>query len=239
MKYEAVIFDLFHTLVSVTASGDPGPQPYEVVGVPEDEWFAAWRRHEERRLKGQCESVVEIVSGVIRDLGLEPLPELCERVCATRRHRFRHAMVNVIAEVLDGLQRLRPRVAKLGLMSDTDFDEIASWQESPLAPLFDAALSSCYEGVAKPEPAFYRLAAQRLGVDPAQCIYAGDGARDEHVGARAMGMSPVLVTWCLERKAPERVPALAQGCDAVVRYPGDVIELLMEQARQRQHGTYR
>ena len=226
MKYDAVIFDLFHTLVSVTASGDPGPQPYEVVGVPEDEWFAAWRRHEERRLKGQCESVVEIVSDVIRDLGLEPLPELCERVCATRRHRFRHALVNVTTEVLDGLRGLRPRVAKLGLMSDTDFDEIASWQESPLASLFDVALFSCYEGVAKPELAFYRLATQRLGVEPTRCIYAGDGATDEHVGAREMGMSPVLVTWCLERKAPERIPALAQRCDAVVRYPGDVIKLL-------------
>jgi putative hydrolase of the HAD superfamily len=229
MKYEAVIFDLFHTLVSVTASGDPGPQPYEVVGVPEDEWFAAWRRHEERRLRGQCGSVVEVVSDVIRDLGLEPLPELCERVCATRRYRFRHALVNVVDEVLDGLRKLRPRVAKLGLMSDTDFDEIASWQESPLAPLFDVALFSCYEGVAKPEPAFYWLAAQHLDVDPTRCIYAGDGARDELVGARKVGMSPVLVTWHLESKAPERIPALAQRCDAVVRYPGDVIELLMEQ----------
>jgi len=70
MKYEAVIFDLFHTLVSVTASGDPGPQPYEVVGVPEEEWFAVWRRHEERWLKGQCGSVTEIVSDVVRDLEL-------------------------------------------------------------------------------------------------------------------------------------------------------------------------
>jgi putative hydrolase of the HAD superfamily len=226
MKYEAVIFDLFHTLVSVTASGDPGPQPYEVVGVPEDEWFTVWRRHEERRLRGQCGSVAEIVSDVIRDLGLEPLPELSERVCATRRHRFRHALVNVRTEVLNGLQRLRTKVTKLGLMSDTDFDEIASWQESPLASLFDVALFSCYEGVAKPELAFYRLTTQRLGVDPTRCIYAGDGARDEHVGAREMGMSPVLVTWYLERKAPERILALARGCDAVVRYPGDVIELL-------------
>jgi len=226
MKYEAVIFDLFHTLVSVTASGDPGPQPYEVVGVPEDEWFAVWRRHEERRIRGQCGSVAEVVSDVIHDLGLEPLPALCERVCATRRRRFRHALVNIRTEVLNGLQRLRTKVAKLGLMSDTDFDEIASWQESPLAPLFDVALFSCYEGVAKPELAFYRLTTQRLGVDPPQCIYAGDGARDEHVGAREIGMSPVLVTWHLESKAPERIPALAQGCDAVVRYPGDVIELL-------------
>jgi len=112
-------------------------------------------------------------------------------------------------------------------------------QESPLASLFDVALFSCYEGVAKPEPAFYRLTAQCLGVDPTRCLYAGDGARDEHVGAREIGMSPVLVTWCLERKAPERIPTLAQGCDAVVRYPGDVIELLMEQARQRQHGRHR
>jgi FMN phosphatase YigB (HAD superfamily) len=119
-------------------------------------------------------------------------------------------------------------VTKLGLMSDADFDEIVSWKESPLAPLFDVALFSCYEGVAKPELAFYWLATQRLGVDPTRCIYAGDGARDEHVGAREMGMSPVLVTWCLERKAPERIPVLAQGCDAVVRYPGDVIELLMK-----------
>jgi FMN phosphatase YigB (HAD superfamily) len=228
MKYDAVIFDLFHTLVSVTASGDPGPQPYEVVGVPEDEWFAAWRRHEERRIKGQCSSVAEIVADVVRDLGLEPLPELCERVCATRRHRFRHGLMNIIPEVLNGLQRLRPRVAKLGLMSDADFDEIASWQESPLAPLFDVALFSCYEGVAKPDPTFYRLAAQRLDVDPTRCIYAGDGARDEHLGARKAGMSPVLVTWYLESKAPERIPALAQCCDAVVRSPGDVIRLLEE-----------
>ncbi len=124
---------------------------------------------------------------------------------------------------------LRPRIAKLGLMSDTDFDEIASWQESPLAPLFDVALFSCYEGVAKPEPAFYRLTTQRLDVDPMRCIYAGDGARDEHVGAREMGMSPVLVTWSLESSAPECILALAQRCDAVVRYPGDVIELLMGQ----------
>jgi putative hydrolase of the HAD superfamily len=113
-------------------------------------------------------------------------------------------------------------------MSDTDFDEIASWQESPLASLFDVALFSCYEGVAKPEPAFYRLAIQRLGVDPTRCIYAGDGGRSELGGAREMGMSPVLVTWHLESKAPERIPALAQDCDAVVRYPGDVIELLEE-----------
>jgi putative hydrolase of the HAD superfamily len=229
VKYEAVIFDLFHTLVSLTASGDPGPRPFEVVGVPEDEWFAAWRRHEERRVRGQCGSVAEVVADVIRDLGLEPLPELCARVCATRRHRFRHGLVNVVAEVLNGLRRLRPRVAKLGLMSDADFDEIASWQESPLAPLFDVALFSCYEGVAKPNPAFYHLAAQHLGVDPTRCIYAGDGARDEHVGARRVGMSPVLVTWSLESSAPERIPALAQPCDAVVRYPGDVIGLLMGQ----------
>ena len=174
--------------------------------------------------------MAEIVADVIRDLGLEPLPELCERVCTTRRHRFRHGLVNVVTEVLDGLRRLRPRVAKLGLMSDTDFDEIASWQESPLAPLFDVALFSCYEGVAKPEPTFYRLATQRLDVDPTRCIYAGDGGRNELVGAREMCMSPVLVTWYLESRTPERIPALAQRCDAVVRYPGDVIELLEEQS---------
>jgi hypothetical protein len=41
-----------------------------------------------------------------------------------------------------------------------------------------------------------------------------------------MGMSPVLVMWYLECEALERIPALVPGCDAIVRYLGDMIELL-------------
>ena len=52
---------------------------------------------------------------------------------------------------------------------------------------------SATAGLAKPDPAIYRLAADGLGVEPADCLFVGDGANDELRGARDVGMTPVLI----------------------------------------------
>ena len=52
---------------------------------------------------------------------------------------------------------------------------------------------SCKEGVKKPEPQIYTLAAEKLGVDPEDCLYIGDGSSNELTGATAVGMHPVLI----------------------------------------------
>lgn len=48
--------------------------------------------------------------------------------------------------------------------------------------------------VRKPAPEPLLLAASRLGVDPAQCLYVGDDARDVEA-ARAAGMPSVAALW--------------------------------------------
>ncbi|WP_308447807.1 HAD family hydrolase [Micromonospora sp. AKA38] len=48
--------------------------------------------------------------------------------------------------------------------------------------------------LAKPAPAIYRLAAERLGVRPAECVFVGDGADGELAGARAVGMTAFRTT---------------------------------------------
>lgn len=48
--------------------------------------------------------------------------------------------------------------------------------------------------VRKPSPEPLWLAASRLGVDPAQCLYVGDDARDVEA-ARAAGMPSVAALW--------------------------------------------
>ena len=58
--------------------------------------------------------------------------------------------------------------------------------------LFDAVVESREAGVRKPEPAFYRIACERLGVEPAACVFLDDLGINLKP-ARAMGMATIKV----------------------------------------------
>ena len=45
-----------------------------------------------------------------------------------------------------------------------------------------------------PNPAIYRIAAERLGVAPAEFVFVGDGADGELAGAAAVGLSILRTT---------------------------------------------
>jgi epoxide hydrolase-like predicted phosphatase len=74
-----------------------------------------------------------------------------------------------------------------GLISNT-------WGMRPPADIdgmFDAVVLSGREGVRKPEPEIYLLAARRLGVRPQTCVFVDDVPVNVE-GARAVGMAGVL-----------------------------------------------
>ena len=56
-----------------------------------------------------------------------------------------------------------------------------------------AVVDSGVAGVAKPDPAIFRLALDALGVAPEHAIHVGDTPAADVVGARAAGVHPVLV----------------------------------------------
>ena len=225
MGYQAVIFDLFWTLVSLEAVGAGGPRLDELLGVPPERWGPAWLLYEDGRARGRYRTS-EVLALIASDLGLPHQPERWQELAASRRARFRQALLTVAPEVLRALRKLRALGLRLGLLSDADCDEVAAWPESPLAPLFDQAFFSCYEGLRKPEPEFYRRLCRRLGVEPQQCLYVGDGRSDEHLGARAVGMTPVLITHYLAQYAPERIEELTPRCDFVVGSVDELVERL-------------
>ena len=59
-----------------------------------------------------------------------------------------------------------------------------------LQQLFDAVLISGELGMHKPEPEIYRLAAERVGVDPGACLFVDD-LRENCEGAEAVGMRAI------------------------------------------------
>jgi putative hydrolase of the HAD superfamily len=72
----------------------------------------------------------------------------------------------------------------LGTMDDPRIGELLA--------LFDVVVESSVVGVRKPEPAFYELACERLGIDPTEAVFLDDLGINLKP-ARAMGMATIKV----------------------------------------------
>ncbi len=202
--YKVIFFDLFHTLINVTtAPGASGRYTADILGVGREEWNAA------------CFSAAHDITGptqqheVIRSLAhsLDPsIPiEKIDEAADERQRRFDYALLHVEPEVLSLLQQLRNRGLRLGLISNASTDEVAAWPDSPLSPLFDAAIFSCHCGFCKPQPEIYHHALQRMGVAVTEALFVGDGGSEEHQGARRVGLDNVLLTRYLAHYDEERL----------------------------------
>ena len=96
-------------------------------------------------------------------------------------------------EVPGVLARLRAGGARLAVVSNWDVSLHDVLERTALRPLVDAVVISAELGVAKPEPAIFRAALDRLGAGPDGALHLGDSLEDDVAGARAAGLEAVLV----------------------------------------------
>lgn len=87
---------------------------------------------------------------------------------------------------------------RLGIVSNIALDIRPALGRWGIADAIDAVILSYEVGFLKPDPRIFRLAADALGVDPADCLMIGDSAHDD-VGGAALGMPCLIVppdgTW--------------------------------------------
>jgi putative hydrolase of the HAD superfamily len=91
--------------------------------------------------------------------------------------------------MLDGVRSLRRTGVRTGLLSNSWGDGLA-YDPALLEELFDAWVISSEVGLRKPDPAIYSLAAERLGLTPAECVFVDD-LPGNLKPARALGMATV------------------------------------------------
>ncbi|WP_433392117.1 HAD family hydrolase [Micromonospora sp. KLBMP9576] len=184
-----VIFDLFHTLIQgADEERDRVVGEMAVmVGVAPDAlvaaYHASWR---DRLVRWDVEETIRILAG---RLGGTPTNDQVRRAGEHRRAFVRRVLHSVSADTLDVLDAIREDGHLLALISNATSDTAEAWPQNPLAHRFDVTVFSCDVGLSKPDPAIYRLAAERLGVGPAECVFVGDGADGELAGAAAVGMT--------------------------------------------------
>ncbi|MBX6334916.1 HAD family phosphatase [Candidatus Saccharibacteria bacterium] len=93
-------------------------------------------------------------------------------------------------EVFDYIRELKPRY-KIGMLSNVTRASLEQKVPKELLDLFDVLVLSGEAGLLKPDPAIYRLAAERLGVKSEEIVFTDD--HEEYVnGARAAGMHAIL-----------------------------------------------
>jgi putative hydrolase of the HAD superfamily len=109
------------------------------------------------------------------------------------RFDFERRVLKPRPDAVETLILLKNDGLKLGLISNCMPVTPIIWPETPFAALIDVPVFSCVEGIKKPDSRIYHLACDRLGVKPHDCLYIGDGARQELEGATAVGMKGVLL----------------------------------------------
>jgi putative hydrolase of the HAD superfamily len=104
-----------------------------------------------------------------------------------RLHDAWRASQALVPASLAAVRALRP-VYRTAILSNADLSLRFRLARAGVLPLFDAALVSAEEGMAKPEPAIYRLAAARLELPPEACLFVDDHGPNV-AAAREVGMT--------------------------------------------------
>ncbi|MCL2504026.1 MAG: HAD-IA family hydrolase [Coriobacteriia bacterium] len=108
-------------------------------------------------------------------------------------------------DVVPALVRLRKRGMRVGLISNWDSRLSGIVADLGLADLIDLVVSSADAGLYKPDPQIFIHALQGLGVEACRAAHVGDHVYADVVGARSVGMLPVLIDRRRKEKAAEGV----------------------------------
>lgn len=96
-------------------------------------------------------------------------------------------------DVTEALGRLRGNGLKLAVVSNWDVSLHEAIERCRLDGLVDHVISSAEAGAAKPDPAPFERALELTGLDPASVVHIGDEPELDVIGARAAGITPVLI----------------------------------------------
>ena len=132
---------------------------------------------------------------------------------------FRDRALGLLREELDSVHLLpgaipllgflKRRGMRLGLLTNSASPYREPLARTGLAPLFDAVLFSCDERARKPEPALYREACSRLGVEPDSTLMVGDSLVNDVVAPCEAGLRAILVGQSRRALSVARIGELA------------------------------
>ena len=219
-----VLFDLFHTLTSRESEWG-GTPTCDLVGVTRREWDQVLVDHADWRYRGDVKDGYETLKRMLAHAKPHYDEGRVRDIFDKRQARFRGLFQRLPEENVAVVRTLKARGIKVALVSNADAMDVECYDGCALHGLFDVEVFSCEVGFQKPEPRIYSHVLESLGLPASDCAFVGDGGSRELEGARAAGLTTVLISGVIEELWPERIPDLEKFADHHVRALPEVLEL--------------
>ena len=108
-----------------------------------------------------------------------------------------HQRVGLWTVAIEGavatVRALKEAGHRIGVVSNAEGRVERDLDGAGYAGLFETVVDSHVVGVEKPDPEIFRIALERMGVAPESAVYLGDVPAVDVAGARAAGLTPVLL----------------------------------------------
>lgn len=195
MKYKAVIFDLFETLI--TEWGHKKYTKNEMcsdLGLEREIFDIYWNEKEEDRYSGKIsfmDSVLYVCEKCGKHIDDSVLAGIIDKRIKTKSLCFEY----VAPEVYQLLNDLKTRGLRLAIVSNCSSEEVKVIKQSKIYQYFDQVILSYEVKMQKPDIRIYQEAADLLGVAADECIFVGDGGSNELEGAKLAGMKAIQAKW--------------------------------------------
>ena len=195
MKYKAIIFDLFGTLVdsySIQGYNRLITDMASALEVPSEGFSKLWRDTAYERAIGIFKTTEDSIRNICKRLLISVSDENIRKCEQIRLENTRKALTHKKGAV-ELLKSLKGLGYKIGLITNCSAEVPLIMKNTELLNFFDVTIFSASVGMKKPDPQIYNLACEQLGVEPNECLYIGDGDSNELSGASQLGMYAVMI----------------------------------------------
>jgi putative hydrolase of the HAD superfamily len=196
VKYKAVIFDLYGTLIEnfpAQTSLENLTKMAEIVGVPPDAFAAEWRKDFAVRMTGTIKDHRACISNICQRLGIKPADVKIDKAASVRFILNQQEVMSSKPDAVDVLKNLKASGYKTALLSNCSMETSKIWPNTELAPLIDVPVMSSVEGIMKPDVRLFKIVLKKLGVEPEACVYVADGVGQELSTASKLGMTAIEI----------------------------------------------
>ena len=206
---KAVFFDWFNTLArfdppreelhsQVLGEFGIGVSPQKLmpgVFAADNYWFEENARSaiRDRSPEEQKEINIHYQKTLLAEVGINASRELLLKIVKRMRELFSGVTFVLFDDVLAVLPRLKQRGLILGLLTNLARDMVPICNKLGLESHIDFTVTSGEVGVDKPDPLIFLAALERARVNAAETIHVGDQYKVDVIGARGVGIAPILM----------------------------------------------
>jgi len=148
---------------------------------------------ERRAPEERAEVYIRYQNIVLTEVKVKADQEMLFKIMKKVQKLFDGVAFTLFDDVLSTLKTLREQKLILGMLTNLAKDMNPICRELGLEPYLDFAVTSQEVGVDKPKPPIFLAALQKARVNASEATHVGDQYKLDVVGARAVGIAPILI----------------------------------------------